>query len=118
MTTSPAVMTSFLMTMTPETEGIWQALAEVNDPEFPMSLVDLGLVYGVTRKGEYVHIRITFTAMGCPAMDMILDDIRSRLSQVPGVREIEIEIVWDPPWNKSRISEYGRELLTSWGIAV
>ncbi len=106
------------MTVTPETESIWQALAEVNDPEFPMSLVDLGLVYGVTCEGGHVHIRTTFTAMGCPAMDMILDDIRARLRQVPGVREVEIEIVWDPPWNKSRISEHGRELLMSWGIAV
>ncbi len=106
------------MTVASDTESIWQALAEVNDPEFPMSLVDLGLVYGVVTDAERVHIQITFTAMGCPAMDMILDDIRARVLQVPGVREVEIEIVWDPPWNKSRISEYGRELLTSWGIAV
>lgn len=103
---------------TPDTESIWQALAEVNDPEFPMSLVDLGLVYGISRDGERVHIQLTFTAMGCPAMDMILDDIRSRVLQVPGVRDVEIEIVWDPPWNKSHISEQGRDLLMSWGIAV
>lgn len=116
--TLPSAAPSPAAARTPETEGIWQALAEVNDPEFPMSLVDLGLVYGVARDGEHVHVQLTFTAMGCPAMDMILDDMRARLLQVPGVREVEIEIVWDPPWNKSCISEYGRELLTSWGIAV
>ena len=101
-----------------DTENLWNALSEVNDPEFPMSLVDMGLIYGVAQDGDRVHIKLTFTAMGCPAMDMILDDIRARLMQEPGVGEVEIEIVWDPPWNKSRLSENGRELLRSWGIAV
>ena len=101
-----------------DTENLWNALSEVNDPEFPMSLVDMGLIYGVAQDGDRVHIKLTFTAMGCPAMDMILDDIRARLLQEPGVREVEIEIVWDPPWNKSHLSENGRELLRSWGIAV
>ena len=102
----------------PDPGNLWAALAEVNDPEFPMSLVDMGLIYGVAQDGDRVHIKLTFTAMGCPAMDMILDDIRARLMQEPGVGEVEIEIVWDPPWNKSRLSENGRELLRSWGIAV
>ena len=100
------------------TENLWRALEQVNDPEFPMSLVDLGLIYGVAQENGRVHIKLTFTAMGCPAMEMILDDIRARLLQEPGVRDVEIEIVWDPPWNKSRLSERGRELLQSWGIAV
>ncbi len=103
---------------TPETEGLWHALEEVNDPEFPMSLVDLGLVYGIVREGSRVRVDVTFTAMGCPAMEMILDDIRARLKQEPGVDEVDIEIVWDPPWNKSRLSERGREMLRSWGVAV
>ncbi len=114
----PQVTPSPSVRSTPDTESIWKALAQVNDPEFPISLVDLGLVYGVSRDAGHVHIQITFTAMGCPAMDMIFDDIRARVLQVPGVRDVEIEIVWDPPWNKSRISEHGRDLLTSWGIAV
>jgi phenylacetate-CoA oxygenase PaaJ subunit len=100
------------------TENLWRALEEVHDPEFPMSVIDMGLVYGIDREGEQVRVKVTFTAMGCPAMDMILDDIRARLLQEPGVREVQIEIVWDPPWNKSRLSEHGRELLRSWGIAV
>lgn len=101
-----------------ETEKLWRALEQVNDPEFPMSLVDLGLVYGVFRDGTKVHVQITLTAMGCPAMDMILEDIRARLLQEEDVKEVEIEIVWDPPWNKSMLSERGREMLSSWGIAV
>ncbi|CAG0971331.1 Fe-S protein maturation auxiliary factor SufT [Anaerolineae bacterium] len=101
-----------------DNENIWRALEQVNDPEFPMSLVDLGLIYGVAQENGRVFVKLTFTAMGCPAMEMILDDIRARLLQEPGVRDVEIEIVWDPPWNKSRLSERGRELLQSWGIAV
>ena len=102
----------------PETENLWQALEEVNDPEFPMSLIDLGLVYGITREGSRVHVQITFTAMGCPAMEMILNDVRARLKREPGVSDVEIEIVWDPPWNKSHLSERGRDLLRSWGVAA
>jgi metal-sulfur cluster biosynthetic enzyme len=101
-----------------ETDKIWAALGEVNDPEFPMSVVDMGLIYGVACEGACVHIRITFTAMGCPAMDMILDDIRARLLREAGVSEVKFEIVWDPPWSKSRLSDKGRELLRSWGVAV
>jgi phenylacetate-CoA oxygenase PaaJ subunit len=101
-----------------ETRNLWAALEEVHDPEFPMSLVDLGLIYGVTREQGRVQVKVTFTAMGCPAMDMILDDIRERLLREPGVEEVEIEIVWDPPWNKSRLSERARELMRRWGIAV
>ncbi len=101
-----------------ETRNLWSALEEVHDPEFPMSLVDLGLIYGVTWEQGRVAVKVTFTAMGCPAMDMILDDIRERLLREPGVEEVEIEIVWDPPWNKSRLSERARELMRRWGVAV
>src|SRR5512146_3286242 len=101
-----------------ETQNLWQALEDVHDPEFPMSVVDLGLVYGIQRDGERVQVQVTLTAMGCPAMDMILDDIRERLKREPGVREVVIEIVWDPPWNKSRLTERARELMRRWGVAV
>lgn len=101
-----------------DTDNLWRALEEVNDPEFPMSLVDLGLIYGITRENAVVRVQVTFTAMGCPAMEMILEDVRTRLKQEPGVDQVEIEIVWDPPWNKSRLSERGREMLHSWGVAV
>ncbi len=101
-----------------ETQNLWAALEEVHDPEFPMSVVDLGLIYGISRDRERVHVQVTFTAMGCPAMDMILDDIRERLRREPGVGQVEIEIVWDPPWNKSRLSARARELMRRWGVAV
>jgi metal-sulfur cluster biosynthetic enzyme len=80
--------------------------------------VDLGLVYGVEVREGRASVRLTFTAMGCPATDMIMGDIRSRLLREPGVREVVIEVVWDPPWSSSRLSDDGRQTLQAWGLAV
>ncbi len=97
---------------------LWHALREVNDPEFPISVVDMGLIQHITREGDAVQVNLTFTAMGCPAMEMILDDVRERLLKEPGVREVQIEIVWDPPWTKERMSELGKARLRKMGIGV
>ena len=97
---------------------LWQALEDVHDPEFPMSVVDMGLIYGLRWRDDTVHVKLTFTAMGCPAMDFIIGDIRERLLQEEGVENVEIEIVWDPPWTKERLSEKGRMLLQTWGVTV
>lgn len=101
-----------------DAQELWRALEDVRDPEFPMSIVDLGLVYGIARHGDLVRVEITFTAMGCPSMDMILDDLRERLLKEPGVNDVDVEIVWSPPWTKSRLSERGKEMLAAWGVAV
>jgi phenylacetate-CoA oxygenase PaaJ subunit len=99
-------------------EDIWRALGEVTDPEFPISLVDLGLIYGVERAGKTVTVDLTFTSTGCPCMGFITDDIRERVLQEPGVEEVEIRVVWDPPWTRDRMTEKGRELLRSCGVAA
>jgi len=98
--------------------GLWQALEDVQDPEFPMSVVDMGLIYGLERCEREVRVQITFTAMGCPAMEFIIGDIRDRLLQEPEVDEVSIEIVWDPPWTRQRLSARGIEKLKRWGVAV
>lgn len=94
------------------------ALRDVEDPEMPISIVDLGLVYGVRREGARVRVDLTFTAMGCPAADMILDDIRERLTREPGVSDVAVKVVWDPPWTAARITRDGRDALEMWGLAV
>ncbi len=99
-------------------ENLWRALGEVNDPEFPISVVDMGLIRQMTREGDTVRVDLTFTAMGCPAMDMILDDVRERVLHEPGVRKVQIEIIWDPPWTKERMSEAGKARLRAMGIGV
>ena len=97
---------------------VWAALREVDDPEMPINLVDLGLVYGVEVGEGMARVQLTFTAMGCPATDMIMGDIRSRLLEEPGIDEVVIEVVWDPPWSSSRMSDDGRQTLQAWGLAV
>jgi metal-sulfur cluster biosynthetic enzyme len=97
---------------------LWSALAEVQDPELPVSLVDLGLIYGLSLTGDRVKVRLTFTAMGCPATGMILDDVRERLLREPGVEGVDLEVVWDPPWTSSRLSPEGRQELRDFGLSV
>jgi metal-sulfur cluster biosynthetic enzyme len=63
-------------------------------------------------------VTLTLTAMGCPGADFILEDIRQRLLREPGVEQVEIDIVWDPPWTAARITQEGRDALEMWGLAV
>ena len=84
----------------------------------PIGIVDLGLIYGLREEEGRVLVDLTFTAMGCPATDMIIDDIRERLLREPGVTDVDLRVVWDPPWSTARLSEEGRRALQAWGLAV
>ena len=99
-------------------ERMWAALHDVEDPEFPMSIVDMGLVIELKLEDQTARLKMTFTAMGCPCIDMIMEDIRSRLLQEPGVAQVEIEVVWSPVWTKARLSERGREIMLLNGVSV
>jgi phenylacetate-CoA oxygenase PaaJ subunit len=90
----------------------------VLDPEIPISLVDLGLIYAVRAEGARVDVDVTFTATACPCMDFIREDIRTRLLQEPDVEEVEIREVWDPPWTVERVTPEGREALRRFGVAA
>ena len=102
----------------PGPEPLLEALREVQDPEMPVNLVDLGIVYGVRQLEGRVTVDLTFTAMGCPAGEFILDDVRERLLREPGVLEVFVNVVWDPPWTAARMTPAGREALDMWGLAV
>jgi metal-sulfur cluster biosynthetic enzyme len=78
----------------------------------------MGLIYGIRRDGETVCVRLTFTAMGCPCVHFIVQDIRERLLQEPGISDVQMEIVWDPPWTKNRLTQKGRERLEQMGMVV
>ena len=97
---------------------LWSALRDVRDPELPISVVDLGLVYGIRRVGPAVQIDLTFTATACPCMDFIKEDVRDRLLGLPDVESVDINVVWDPPWSVERISAEGREILRRYGVAA
>jgi len=99
---------------------LWVALQDVEDPEIPISVVGMGLIVSLAYRPEAraVDIELTFTAMGCPAMDFIEDDIRERLLREPDVDEVRIEVVWDPVWTRSRIREDARATMRSLGIVA
>jgi len=99
-------------------ERLWAALSEVQDPEMPINLVDLGVIYGIDERDGVVEVDLTFTAMGCPASDFILEDVRERLLREDGVRDVRVKVVWDPPWTSARMTQAGRDALEAWGLAV
>ena len=99
------------MSMTPEEiqnieSEIIDVLKNIYDPEIPVNIYDLGLIYDVdyTPDGK-VHIRMTLTAPNCPMADMLVGDIHTQVSKTKGVSEVVVEIVFDPPWDKSMMSE-------------
>ena len=98
--------------------AIWDALATISDPEMPVSLVDMGMVYGLSVRDGVAAIDLTFTSIGCPAMDMILDDVRAAVGAIPGIERVELEVVWSPPWTKERLTRKGRTLLSAFGLAL
>ena len=99
---------------------LWQALRDVEDPEIPISVVGMGLIVSIAYRagGRAVDLELTFTAMGCPAMDFIQDDIRERLLAEAGVDEVRIEVVWDPVWTRARIREDAKAKMRSLGIVA
>jgi metal-sulfur cluster biosynthetic enzyme len=106
-------------------ERVWRALYEVPDPEFPISLVDLGLVYGVEveestepLQGARIVVALTLTATACPCMEFIKWDVRDRLMAEAGVADVSVRITWDPPWTTERITERGREALRRAGVSI
>jgi metal-sulfur cluster biosynthetic enzyme len=110
--------------MTVETDDtlrrLWSALSEVEDPELPVSIVDMGLIVsvGYESASETARLKITYTAMGCPAMDMIQDDIRARLLREPDVAHVDIDVVWDPVWTHRRLSQSARDTMRGLGVSV
>jgi metal-sulfur cluster biosynthetic enzyme len=99
-------------------DEIWDVLRAVEDPEMGISIVDLGLVVSAERAGSHVAVCITYTAMGCPATELIEGDIAARLRALPGVGEVDLEVVWDPVWTNARLTEDACDALRTLGVAV
>jgi metal-sulfur cluster biosynthetic enzyme len=99
---------------------LWRALQDVEDPEIPISVVGMGLIVSIAYRAaeRAVDLELTFTSMGCPAMEFIEDDIRARLLAEPDVDEVRIEVVWDPVWTRSRIRKDARARMRSLGIVA
>lgn len=99
---------------------LWEALRTVEDPEIPVSVLGMGLIVSVRYLPDdrTADLQITYTSMGCPAMEFIEDDIRSALLRDPAVDAVEIEVVWDPVWTKDRIRADARATMRRLGIVV
>lgn len=87
------------------------ALKHVVDPEIGLNVVDLGLIYDVKIEDGHVHVKMTMTTRGCPLHESITRGAEEAIRQLPGVKDVNIEVVWDPPWTPDRISEWGRQKL-------
>jgi len=95
---------------------VWQELRSCFDPEIPVNIVDLGLIYGcdvqsLSSGGHKAVVRFTLTAQGCGMGQFLKRDIEKKIQSVPGIEEIDVELVWDPPWNQSMISVSAKQQL-------
>ena len=97
---------------------LWDALDGIPDPHIPVSLVDMAMIYDVRADGGEVAVDMTFPCMGCPAYDMIQNDIESCLRVMDGVESVDVEIVWDPVWSKEMLTEKARRELREAGIGL
>ncbi len=97
-------------------EKVWEALQRVADPEYPLSIVDLGMVYSVAVEGGQVQVEMTFTSIGCPAIDWIICDMKEAILSIPGARSVKVDVVWSPAWSKEKITPQGREILRYHGV--
>ncbi len=88
-----------------------QALREVIDPELGISIVDLGLVYSIATRSGALQVSLTMTTAACPLADQVVDDARSRLSEIEGVRAVDVRLVWEPKWTPARMTDSAKATL-------
>ena len=97
---------------------VWQALYRVEDPEMPVSIVDLGLIYGVAVDEGTAAVEMTLTYTGCPARDMLTGEVTRALRDVDGVNEVDVTIVWSPGWTVDMVTAEGEKVLREFGLSV
>jgi metal-sulfur cluster biosynthetic enzyme len=91
---------------------VLDSLRQCMDPEIPISVVDMGLIYGITIKDDNkVDIKMTMTTRGCPLHDTLISDVKRYVTKVPGVTGVNVEIVWEPAWTPEKMSEEGKKMI-------
>ncbi|MDR5695325.1 MAG: metal-sulfur cluster assembly factor [Armatimonadota bacterium] len=99
-------------------EQVIEVLKTCYDPEIPLNIWDLGLVYDIAIEGSTVNITMTLTAIGCPVGPWLAEDIRGKLLQLEGIEEVNVNFVWSPPWTPERLTPEGRMALQAMGYPV
>ncbi|RIH77673.1 putative 1,2-phenylacetyl-CoA epoxidase, subunit D [Calidithermus terrae] len=103
----------------PTQEQVLEALKVVKDPEIPVNIVDLGLVYDVEVKEDgVVDIIMTLTSIGCPAQDIVKADAEIAVMKFPGVNAVNVDFVWSPPWTPAKMTEDGKRQMRMFGFNV
>jgi len=98
------------------TEQVRASLKQCMDPEVPISIVDLGLIYGIDISNtDDVDIKMTMTTQGCPLHDTLVQDVTRYVKKVPGVNNVNVNIVWDPPWSMDKMTDEGKSMLKGMG---
>lgn len=103
----------------PSQEQVIEALKVVRDPEIPVNVVDLGLVYEVdVKEGGTVDITMTLTSIGCPAQDIVKADAEIAVMRLEGVNAVNVDFVWSPPWSPAKMTEDGKRQMRMFGFNV
>ncbi len=89
-------------------QAILEQLKKIYDPEIPMNIVDLGLIYGFEWTGDKVQLRMTLTAPGCPVAGILAEEVKAAVEGVTGPGTATVEMIWDPPWTPDRMSEFAK----------
>jgi metal-sulfur cluster biosynthetic enzyme len=98
---------------------VWDALYEVEDPEMPISIVDLGLIYGVSVDEDcHATVEMTLTYTGCPARKMLTEEVEETVAGVEGVESVDFRLVWSPEWSIEMVTEDGKDDLREFGLSV
>src|SRR5436853_7582754 len=92
-------------------DGVMNALRNCYDPEIPVNIVDLGLVYGVAIDDDSVKARMTLTTVCCPAHAYVMHQVQTEIETIPGVKKVEVEIVWEPAWTHDKMSPEAKKQL-------
>ena len=97
-------------------EDVRTSLKQCMDPEVPLSIVDMGLIYGIdVTENNDVNIKMTMTTKGCPLHDTMVDDVTRYAKKVPGVNNVQVDIVWDPPWSMDKMSDDAKAKMKGFG---
>jgi metal-sulfur cluster biosynthetic enzyme len=105
---SPQVSTEVAPDATLRPEDVIDVLRQCYDPEIPVNIVDLGLIYDIAIKPERVDVKMTLTALGCPMAGDVMSDVRDHLLTLPGISDAGVDIVYEPVWTPERMSEEAR----------
>jgi metal-sulfur cluster biosynthetic enzyme len=97
---------------------VWEALYDIEDPEMPISIVDLGLIYGVDVTDGVATIDMTLTYSGCPARDMLMDEVEADVEAIDGIDGTQVRLVWSPEWSLEMVTDQGEDDLKEFGLSV